>query len=136
MTERERYFSFFGAVKTVLEDKGFMRWFNALTEKYLGELESSVDTNDYWRDIEYPALRATLDEIVQERKELLSQSEYRTVAKAWQWSSDAAVLAVWNDEAYWINVGLVKWPLEFVAPAAIAGSNCAPRYGLERAGAS
>lgn len=43
---------------------------------------------------------------------------------------DQALLFVWAYGADWCDCAVVAWPIQFVAPAAIAGACCAPRYGL------
>ena len=43
-----------------------------------------------------------------------------------------AILLVRNSLAGWAEAAIVRWPLRFEAPAAIAGACCAPRYGLKR----
>jgi hypothetical protein len=40
-----------------------------------------------------------------------------------------AVLAVWSPSGEWMDVGIVFWPLRFVAPGGHAGY---PRYGVRR----
>ena len=53
--------------------------------------------------------------------------EYSLRAHAFP-EGDRALLVVSTSE--WVESGIVRWPLEFVAPAAVAGACCAPRYGF------
>ena len=131
--KRTRYFSFFGEVRLADEvnHKAFHKAFDSFYEEWIKEYEAG-DVEDYAQDVDYPALRAALDDLTRDRKVLMEQSDSSTIAAAWQWTMKTAILAVWNDWAHWCEVDLVKFPLEFVAPAAIAGSCCAPRYGLEK----
>ena len=59
----------------------------------------------------------------------------RAVAGFRRGLADQAVLVVycqpsWQDCVEWCEAGVVSWPLQFVGPAQVAGSCCAPRYGL------
>jgi hypothetical protein len=42
-----------------------------------------------------------------------------------------AVLAVWSVNGGWEEIGVVSWPLRFVAPGGYAGG---PKYGVRRGG--
>ncbi len=120
------YFSFFGEVISRQPSKRLAGWM----ERY--SLAARVRGDTSWNPpkVQMPAIPRGWQEVFHQSDEPGSGS---TSATAYQGSGiprDAAVLIVENGLAGWANVGLVKWPIEFTAPAAIAGACCAPRYGL------
>ena len=129
----EQYFSFFGSVQA-LENKAFEAAFKALVNVELDRIgEEDEESSDYQKDL-FRAKLGALGEIVlaNNLEPVELGSDASTYATAYPLGDGTALLIVQNNWAKWIESGLVKWPLVFTGPAAIAGANCASRYGLER----
>lgn len=120
-----QYFSFFGSVRTKKTSASLD--IEAEINHKLGEL-STDDCRDYQQAC-YQAAGIVLDDLASGNMVLHQQSD-STHAIVFKFR-DTHILYVCNDFAGWIEWGEVMYPLEFDAPAAIAGACCNPRYGLE-----
>ena len=96
------------------------------------EIGADYDGPDYYRDVTVPAIEEAFEWIARGHEVIDLGRDNSVTAKAAIIRDGLAVLLVDCPAGGWAEIGAVKWPLEFAAPAAIAGSNCAPRYGLER----
>lgn len=135
-----KYFSFFGEVEAVSlpEEERVIRAFADLEK---ARMDMDQDVRDWHREVVVPAQKWAVETYArlygplgEQRAEELGRDNSVT-ARAYEvplavQARDIRLLVVEGPD--WIEWGFVKWPLEFTAPAAIAGSCCAPRYGLER----
>ena len=136
---RSRYFSFFGSLlipcgneKGLEEARKAMeafqaiflsRYYEYLDEEYSSQVADEKATSEALEHAVVPAC----SEVVDLGADGCVRAEGYVFGRV-------AILHVHCDAAgfEWSELGLVRWPLEFEGPAAVAGSCCAPRYGLER----
>lgn len=135
-----RYFSFFGAVETAPNPpKGWVE----VVEMYHASLPwLGCEACQHWNEAGHECRRgrrlcpASVDTLLRRALrgggrvvDLGTDGAVEAVAVV-RPKAHHALLVVFSQLAGWADVGVVRWPLEFTAPAAIAGACCAPRYGL------
>jgi hypothetical protein len=132
------YFSHFGEVASVAEVSPILRRLLRAADEAADEVDREYDDPDCrWTQAGWQRNRVIAAEEAVEREArrlgvvpvyLGRQDAVSSVAYP---HGGAAVLVVSCPAGGWMDIGAVKWPLEFLAPAAVAGACCTPRYGHE-----
>lgn len=123
----EQYFSFTGTVVSAPEGSLCAAWLRDWEAEQRQRWIDDDGDRPSW-ELERDAIAALLWEWMEDAE--LYASEGGVEQAVWAREDGSAIMAVACPAGGWAEIGAVAWPLQYTAPAAIAGACCAPRYGL------
>ena len=136
--DKTQYFSFFGAVKSAAEATQAAAWVaetlprrcaSWIERERYDDLSPYQEQSCYLRHLASDARMRHLGHLPPVLSETYTDSD-GVEAVSDDFGDGSAVLIVACPAGGWAEVGAVTWPLQFTAPAAVAGVCYTPRYGL------